>query len=1070
MKAGKTLLLVMLVLVALLATGLGIFLATFDINDYKSQIIARIKAETGLDLVLDGPLELGLWPKIRLQAGPLRLSNASAADPEPLLRAEQIQVAVATWPLLRKRVEMDTVVLHDVHLNLARDAAGVANWASLLGHEADRGATRPPHSGNGQLAALILGGVDIKDGRITWHDAVTGQQLSLTAITATTGALSFGQPIDLKISAIARANQPALDADINLTGTLNYNVDDKHYALTPLVLVSQLRGAQLPGGSARLELNAGLALDLKAQTAKLSGLKLDGLGTSVSGEFSALDIKDERPSASGQLLIKGSDLAALFNAFALPAGKQLARVADRSFSFNTAFDANMDSGEVQLTQFDGHLLGAQLNGAFTASKANTNKPLAKGDLHTHGPDLPSLLIVLAQLQGADAKTQTQLSQALANARDRSFDVNVALDVDLGAGRAALPRLDARLLGNTLSGKVLASNAASKQPAVKGEFNASGADFPALLAVLAALQGNESSLAAMAQSLARESHKRFSFESSFDADLARGEVALTKLAADVMGLTMSGALHGEDVDTDMHRGKLDGRLAVEIADSGPLLRAVGQGEMARSVQSIKLDAGLHGGLDDMRLSPLALIARVTRADLPQPLELKVTAEAAHANLKAQTASLKHLAVTGLGLNAQLDIEAERIASTPVYHGSLSVPSFNLRSLLKTLNKPVPKTADAHVFAALALSTRFAGSTAGLKLDALEVTLDDSHMKGDIDVVAFSGPQLGFSLAVDDIDVDRYLEAPAKENGRTIVTPDAAVAGAANALPVETLRALKVEGALTVGALKMSGAKMKNVKFDIDAAKGLVKLEPLAAQLYEGRYGGGVVLDARGKQTTIAFNTRLDKVQIAPLLHDLKDNDSLAGVVSFDAALQAVDGRAAQIKQTLGGTGRFGITSGVFRGVDAVAILRAVEQIIECRCVVAVPKDGQTQFKSLDGTLAIKHGVVRNEDLVMNGEGFTIKGQGTLANLNNNSLKYDLLLAVSEQRSALAKNIYKLGGYEIPIACHGQLNGPTCLPDFGHILGAVAKDAAKKKIEQAVGKKLKGVLDGKQGDALKNLFKF
>jgi hypothetical protein len=122
------------------------------------------------------------------------------------------------------------------------------------------------------------------------------------------------------------------------------------------------------------------------------------------------------------------------------------------------------------------------------------------------------------------------------------------------------------------------------------------------------------------------------------------------------------------------------------------------------------------------------------------------------------------------------------------------------------------------------------------------------------------------------------------------------------------------------------------------------------------------------------------------------------------------------------------------------------------------------------LNIKQGVVRNQDLVMNGEGFTIKGRGTLANLNDNSLKYDLLLAVSEQRSTSAKNTYKLGGYEVPIACHGQLNSPTCLPDFAHILGAVAKDAAKKKIEKAVGKKLKGVLEGKQGDALKNLLKF
>lgn len=981
MKVLKTLLLIVLALVALVVAGAGIFLATFDVNDYKDQLIARVKADTGRELVLNGPLELALWPKIRLKAGPLTLANAAGFGDEPLFSAEQIEVAVATGPLLRKRVEMDTVVLHGVRVNLARNAAGVGNWADLLGPNASGQSTQPKRGGGGQMVALILGGVDITDGRFTWHDALSGQQMSLTKITASTGALRFGKPIDLKISTTARANQPALDADINLTGTLNYNVDDKHYVLAPLALVADLRGAQLPGGTAKLELDAGLDVDLNAKTAKLSGFKLDGLGTSVSGEFSAHNIEDAQPSATGQLVIKGADLAQLFNAFALPAGKQLAGVAERSFNFTTAFDADMDSGDVKVTQLEGKLLGAQLNGAFTASKANTDKPTAKG-----------------------------------------------------------------------------------------EVTASGADFPAVLAVAAALQGKDSALAAMAQSLARESNKHFRFECGFDADLASGRVALTKLAADVVGLTLRGALHGEGVDLSKREGQVNGELTIESAGPGPLLRAVGQGEMARAVQNIKLDTGVQGSLDDLRLSPLSLIARVTSPELAQPVDVEITAESAHANLKAETASIKRLTVTGLGLNAQADIEAEQVMSKPVYTGSLTIPSFNPRQLLKTLHKPMPKTADVQALSVLAVSTRFAGSTSGIKLGALQVTLDDTHMQGDIDVAAFTGPQLSFTLAVDAIDADRYLAAPAKGDSKTIVTPDAAVAGAANALPVEQLRTLKAKGALTLAALTMSGAKMKNVKFALDAAQGLVKLEPLAAQLYQGSYGGGVVLDARGEPARLALKTQLDKVQIEALLKDTTNNDSLSGAVSFDAAFEASGGDAAQVKQTLDGAGRFGIAAGVFRGVDAVAILRAVEQIIECRCVVPVPHGGQTQFKSLAGTLTVKNGVVRNEDLRLNGEGFTIKGRGMLVNLNDKTIKYDLQLAVAEQRSNSAGKVYKLGGYDVPIACRGRVDRPSCLPDFGHILGAVAKDAAKKKIEKALGKQLKGVLDGKHGETLKNLLKF
>ena len=1069
MKVLKTLLIIVAALLALVVAGVGIFLATFNPDDYKEQLIARVKADTGRDLVLDGPLEIGVWPKLRLQAGPLKLGNAAGFGDQPMFAADDIQVAVATLPLLSKRIEMDTVVLHGVSVNLARNEQGLGNWQDLSGASKPADGAKSSSSG-GQLAALILGGVDIKDGRFSWHDASTGQQMTLSAITATTGALTFGKPISLKVSATAKANQPALDADINLTGTLNYNVDDKHYVLAPLLLVADLRGAQLPGGAARIELDAGLDLDLKAQTAKLSGLQLDGLGTQLSGEFSARNIDDAQPSASGQLVIKGADLAQVFNAFALPVGKQLAGVAERSFDFTTAFDADMDSGEVKVTQLEGKLLGAQLNGAFTASKANTEQATATGNLHARGPDLPTVVAVIAQLQGTSGATLKQLNQALAGSRDKSFDVNVDLDVDMGAGKAALPRLDAKLLGNVLSGHLVATNTTAKKPAVQGELKASGTDFPALLAVVAGLQGKDSSLAPMAQSLAKEANKSFSFESGFDADMASGRMALSKLTADVAGVNLRGNLNGEGVDFAQGRGKLAGKLVAESADTGPLLRAVGQGEMAQSVKSFKLDTGVEGGLDDLRLSPLSMVARVASPEVPEAVDLKITAASAHANLQAETASIKALAITGLGLNAKADIEAEKIMSKPTYSGTLTVPSFNPRSLLKTLNKPVPKTADAKALSALAMTTKFSGTSSSIKLADLSVTLDESHLHGDVDVAAFTGPDMSFKLALDTIDVDRYLEPVAKGKSKTVVTPDAAVAGAANSLPVEELRGLKIKGELSAAAVKISGARMKNVKFAIDAAKGLIKLEPLAAQLYEGAYNGAVVLDARGKDTRLALTTKLDTVEIAPLLKDTADNESLAGAVSFDAALNAAGGDSPQVKQTLGGKGQFGIANGVFRGVDAVAILRAVEQIIECRCVVPVPTGGQTQFKSLHGTLAVKNGVIRNEDLLMAGEGFTIKGKGMLVNLNDNSIKYDLTLGVTEQRTTTATNTFKLGGYEVPIACRGLVDSPSCLPDFANILGAVAKDAAKKKIEKAVGKQLKGVLDGKNGDALKNLLKF
>ena len=108
MKAIKFLIILAIVFVVVVVGGVATFLAIADPNDYKDQIIAKVQEQTGRQLTLDGNLEWGFYPKIRLKAGPLALSNAAGFGDEPFLAAEEFQIAVATMPLLKKQVEMDT--------------------------------------------------------------------------------------------------------------------------------------------------------------------------------------------------------------------------------------------------------------------------------------------------------------------------------------------------------------------------------------------------------------------------------------------------------------------------------------------------------------------------------------------------------------------------------------------------------------------------------------------------------------------------------------------------------------------------------------------------------------------------------------------------------------------------------------------------------------------------------------------------------------------------------------------------------------------------------------------------
>ncbi len=167
MKALKILVLLLIAAVIIVVGGAAAFVAFSDPNDFKDLIAEKVRDQTGRELTLEGPLEWAFWPKLRLKAGPLSLSNAPGFGDEPMFAADEIQVAVATLPLMRERIEMDTIKLHGVVVNLARNAAGVTNWQDLAGGD---GETEPYDGG---LASFVLGGVDIKDARITWSDAAT---------------------------------------------------------------------------------------------------------------------------------------------------------------------------------------------------------------------------------------------------------------------------------------------------------------------------------------------------------------------------------------------------------------------------------------------------------------------------------------------------------------------------------------------------------------------------------------------------------------------------------------------------------------------------------------------------------------------------------------------------------------------------------------------------------------------------------------------------------------------------------------------------------------------------------
>ncbi len=98
-------------------------------TDYiRREIIARVKAETGRDLIIGGGASFTIFPSLGLRLGDISLSAPPSMGGDPLLKATSFDVGVRLMPLLRQEIVVDRIELNDPVFSLRVDADGRRTW------------------------------------------------------------------------------------------------------------------------------------------------------------------------------------------------------------------------------------------------------------------------------------------------------------------------------------------------------------------------------------------------------------------------------------------------------------------------------------------------------------------------------------------------------------------------------------------------------------------------------------------------------------------------------------------------------------------------------------------------------------------------------------------------------------------------------------------------------------------------------------------------------------------------------------------------------------------------------
>lgn len=294
------------VVVLLLVVAIVVLPMVVDPNDFKGEIVERVHEQTGRELKIAGDLNLSVFPWIGIQVDGVELSNARGFGESPFALVKRAAVRVKLMPLLGKKLEVDTIELDGVALNLAKKSDGSSNWDDLAkGKEMEPAANEKKDKDKSSpgLDSISIGGIDIKNAQISWDDRQAGQQIGIKNFNLNSGAIVPGSPVKLSMGMQLQSKDPAINASIGLDGTIELHQTNQQLNVRKLKVTLDADGPALPQGKLEAELESDLLLALDGRAFALLNLEVKSGSLDLSGEVKGAKLNTDTPQFSGNIAI-----------------------------------------------------------------------------------------------------------------------------------------------------------------------------------------------------------------------------------------------------------------------------------------------------------------------------------------------------------------------------------------------------------------------------------------------------------------------------------------------------------------------------------------------------------------------------------------------------------------------------------------------------------------------------------------------------------------------------------------------------------------------------------------------
>ncbi len=270
--------------VVIAAAGIAVFVATFDPNSRKPQIIAAVQAATGRELTIGGQIGLSISLQPTLEMTDVSLGNPPGFSRPQMVSLQKLQLQVALVPLLSRQLRIVRLVLQQPDILLETNAQGESNWMFAAAGPPGAGAPAGPSSAPPApppLSALLpsakttapqgiaLSSVQIEGGTLAFRNA-KGRTTTLGLNTLAARQAAPSAPLHLTMDATYRGTPVGLTADTGpLAGVMGSAGDP-----WPVKFAVTAAGATLTaeGTVAQPDTLRGLALAVDAAIPDLAAL------------------------------------------------------------------------------------------------------------------------------------------------------------------------------------------------------------------------------------------------------------------------------------------------------------------------------------------------------------------------------------------------------------------------------------------------------------------------------------------------------------------------------------------------------------------------------------------------------------------------------------------------------------------------------------------------------------------------------------------------------------------------------------------------------------------------------